>query len=77
MKVVEVLFLLFNINDKDIANFNITTFGNKGGYEYIFNEIRNLFFEEKIKNYRENNNVVTNNDENCILKYIDLIEERF
>ena len=77
MKVIEVLFLLFIINDKDIANFNKITFENKGGYEFIFNEIRNLFYEEKIKNFIENNNVSTNNDENGLLKFIDLIEERF
>ena len=76
-QIIKVLFLLFNNKNKDIANFSKTTFLIKGGYEYILYEIRNLFYEEKIKNFRENDNDSSNNDENDLLKYIDLIEKRF
>ena len=72
--IIEALILLFTINDDYISDFNKFTFESKGGNEYIFDKINNIFLGKK---NNENNNLSeeNNNEENRILKIIDLIKK--
>ena len=79
--IVALLYTLFTINDKEIANYNKIIFGNKGGKEFIFDRILNIFMEQKYLNeniYDENNiNNVNNDDtgdENQLLEIISYIQ---
>ena len=74
--IIEVLCLLFTVNNEYIADFNKFTFESNGGIEYIFDKINYLFLEQNNKN-NENITEEYNNDEIGILKIIDFIKKKF
>jgi hypothetical protein len=74
--IIEVLCLLFTVNNEYIADFNKFTFESNGGIEYIFDKINYLFLEQNNKN-KDNIIEEYNNDEIGILKIIDFIKKKF
>ena len=74
--IIEVLCLLFTINDEYVADFNKFTFESNGGIEDIFDRIINIFLEQNNKD----NDYITeenSNDEIVLLKIIDFIKKKF
>ncbi len=74
--IIEVLCLLFTVNNEYIADFNKFTFESNGGIEYIFDKINYLFLEQNNKN-KDNIIEEYNNDEIGILTIIDFIKKKF
>ena len=73
--IINVLLLLFTINNKDISNSFITIFENLGGIEYIFDKIRELILEKHKNNLKNEINKEKDKKENEILKLIDIIQK--
>ena len=73
--IINVLLLLFTINNKDISNSFITIFENLGGIEYIFDKIRELILEKHKNNLKNGINKEKDKKENEILKLIDIIQK--
>ena len=73
---INVLLLLFSINNKDISNFITINFENMGGIEYIFDKIREIFLEHHKNNLKNNIDKEIDNKENELLKLLDFIQKK-
>ena len=73
---INVLILLFSINNKDISNYFTTNFENMGGIEYIFDKIREQILEHHKNDLKNNINKESDNKENELLKLIDIIQKK-
>ena len=73
---INVLLLLFTINNKDISNSFITIFENLGGIEYIFDTIREIILEKHKNNLNNEINKEKDKKENELLKLIDIIQKK-
>ena len=73
---INVLLLLFSINNKDISNFITINFENMGGIEYIFDKIREIFLEHHKINLKNNIDKQIDNKENELLKLLDFIQKK-
>ena len=74
--ILEILFLLFIIKDKEISEFNKFTFEASGGNEYIFDTLKTLLLEQDINEQNIFKPDKNNNTGNELLQYINVIETK-